>query len=119
MTSLLDLSVLGLPISMLCVLQLGASWGILPVWNVALWVKLDEHLGRYSLSALSRDVRCGAVLVKPEKKGSCSISPAMREFNDWINFHDLVVALERCKIYVVKLARNSCDESIRSFISFD
>ena len=36
---------------------------ILLVWNAALWVKLDEHVGRYTVSALLRDVRCGAVWV--------------------------------------------------------
>lgn len=33
------------------------------MWNAALRVKLDEHVGRYSVSALLRDVRCGAVWV--------------------------------------------------------
>ena len=43
--------------------SVGASAGILLVWNAALWVKLEEHVGRYTVSALLRDVRCGAVWV--------------------------------------------------------
>lgn len=35
----------------------GASGGILLVWNTTYWYKLDEFVGKYSVSALLKDVR--------------------------------------------------------------
>lgn len=110
---------------------MGASGGILLVWNAAFWHKLKEFVGRFTVSVLLKDVRCDAEWVatsiygpgnvnekvdfwtelsqvaglwnRPsmlggdinvvrfpnERKGDCSISPSMRDFNNWIRTHDL------------------------------
>ena len=111
--------------------SIGASGGILIVWTAVFWQKLDEFVGRFSVSVLLKDVRCNAewvatsvygpsnvhdkvdlwvelsqvagrwhhpwllggdfnvIMFPNEKKGGCTISPAMKDFSDWIRHHDL------------------------------
>ena len=96
------------------------------MWNGDYWYKLDEFVGKYSVSVLLKDVRCDVLWVatsvygpintiekavflaeltgivslwnKPsviggdfnfirfpnEKRGGCSFSPVMQDFNDSI-----------------------------------
>lgn len=123
--------------------SIGASGGILIVWNAAYWQKLDEFVGRFSVSVLLQDIRCNGEWVatsvygssnahdkvdlwvelsqvagrwyRPwllggdfnvirfpnEKKGGRTISPAMRDFSDWICHHDLLPTLERSRFHLV------------------
>lgn len=111
--------------------SIGASGGILLVWNAALWQKLDEFVGRFTVSVRLKDARCDAEWVatsvygpanvddkedlwvelnqvagmwnRPwllggdfnvvrflnKRKGGCSMSASMWDFNNWIRFHDL------------------------------
>ena len=104
--------------------SVGASGGILLVWNGDYWYKLDEFVGKYSVSVLLKDVRRDVLWVvtsvygpintsekaaflaeltsivslwnKPwviggdfnvirfpnEKRGGCTFSPVMQDFND-------------------------------------
>lgn len=71
---LLDLFALGQILSLLCVLLIGASGGILLVWNVAYWQKLDEFVGRFSVSVLLKDVRCHMEWVATSVYGPSSSS---------------------------------------------
>lgn len=43
--------------------SMGASGGVLLLWNATLWHKLDEFLGRFSVSILLQDFQCDAVWV--------------------------------------------------------
>ena len=56
--------------------------------KVDLWVELSRMAGRWNLPwLLGGDFN--VIRFPNEKKGGCTISPAMRDFSDWIRYHDL------------------------------
>lgn len=54
--------------------SVGASGGILLVWNGDYWYKLDEFVGKYSVSVLLKDVRCDVLWVATSVYGPTNIS---------------------------------------------
>lgn len=52
--------------------SVGASGGILLVWNAIFWQKMDEYVGSFSVFALLKDVRCGSIWVATSVYGPYS-----------------------------------------------
>ena len=60
--------------------SIGASGGILLVWNAVYWQKMDEFVGGFTVSVLLKDVRCKTEWVATSVYGSSSSSNYRVEF---------------------------------------
>lgn len=52
------------------------------------WVELNQVVGVWNRPWVLGDFN--AIRCPTKKRGGCSVSPAMRDFDDWIILHDLV-----------------------------
>ena len=62
------------------------AWGILLVWNAVYWYKVDEFVGRFSVSVLLKDVRRDAEWVAPSVYGPTN---ANDEADFWVELNQV------------------------------
>ena len=68
--------------------SIGASRGILLVWNAALWHKLDEFVGIFTSSVLLKDARCDVERVVTSVYGPGNVNEKAEywaELNQWLD----------------------------------